>query len=100
MVMDKTGTLTKGEPEVTEVITAPGRDRQEVLRLVAAVEGESEHPLAEAVVRHAEAHAVGNRRPAERGGVYLGPLAARRDETPLRPSVGHGCPGGAGRCAG
>ncbi|MFB6689278.1 heavy metal translocating P-type ATPase [Streptomyces virginiae] len=107
VVMDKTGTLTKGEPEVTEVITAPGSDGYEVLRLVAAVERESEHPLAEAVVRHAESRgveqvrarrfenvpghgatavvdghrvAVGNLRLAEREGVFLGPLAARRDE--------------------
>ncbi|MGW5346641.1 heavy metal translocating P-type ATPase [Streptomyces sp. HUAS TT3] len=107
VVMDKTGTLTKGEPEVTEVITAPGRHEDEVLRLVAAVERESEHPLAEAVVRYAESRgveqvrarhfenvpghgatavvdghrvAVGNRRLAEREGVELGPLAVRRDE--------------------
>ncbi|MDH2390877.1 heavy metal translocating P-type ATPase [Streptomyces sp. HNM0663] len=107
VVMDKTGTLTKGEPEVTDVITAPGADRDEVLRLVAAVERQSEHPLADAVVRHAEARgvrraearhfenvpghgatavvdghrvAVGNRRLAAREGAGLGPLAAQRDE--------------------
>ncbi|MDP9223287.1 MAG: heavy metal translocating P-type ATPase, partial [Actinomycetota bacterium] len=54
VVMDKTGTLTLGEPEVTEVITE-GMLEDELLRLVAAVERESEHPLAEAIVRHAEA---------------------------------------------
>src|SRR4030095_4925275 len=54
VVMDKTGTLTKGEPEVTEVVTADHLDEAELLRLVAAVERESEHPLAEAVVRHAD----------------------------------------------
>ncbi|MFE2233408.1 heavy metal translocating P-type ATPase [Streptomyces sp. NPDC059442] len=107
VVMDKTGTLTKGEPEVTEIIIAPDRHEDEVLRLVAAVERESEHPLAEAVVRYADSRgvspvlarqfenvpghgatavvdghrvAVGNRRLAEREGVYLGPLAVRRDE--------------------
>ncbi|MEP6758000.1 MAG: heavy metal translocating P-type ATPase [Actinomycetota bacterium] len=53
VVMDKTGTLTKGEPEVVEVI-ASGIDDTELLRLAAAVERESEHPLAEAVVRHAQ----------------------------------------------
>lgn len=57
VVMDKTGTLTKGEPEVTEIIT-DGQPDNDVLRLVAAVERESEHPLAEAVVRHAEAAGV------------------------------------------
>jgi hypothetical protein len=46
--MDKTGTLTKGEPEVTDVIVVGIADT-ELLRLAAAVERESEHPLAEAV---------------------------------------------------
>jgi Cu2+-exporting ATPase len=53
VVMDKTGTLTKGEPEVVDVVT-DGVDRTELLRLAAAVERESEHPLAEAVVRYAD----------------------------------------------
>jgi P-type Cu2+ transporter len=48
VVMDKTGTLTKGEPEVTDVV-AGGLPEREVLRLAAAVERESEHPLAGAV---------------------------------------------------
>jgi Cu2+-exporting ATPase len=52
-VIDKTGTLTKGEPEVVDVVT-DGVDRTELLRLAAAVERESEHPLAEAVVRYAD----------------------------------------------
>jgi Cu2+-exporting ATPase len=54
VVMDKTGTLTRGEPEVTEVVVAEGVDEQDLLGLVAAVERESEHPLAAAVVRHAD----------------------------------------------
>ena len=45
VVMDKTGTLTKGEPEVTDVV-ADGIGEGELLSLVAAVEKESEHPLA------------------------------------------------------
>src|SRR3989449_11036123 len=53
VVMDKTGTLTKGEPEVTE-LTADGLSEKEVLALAAAVERDSEHPLAEAIVRRAE----------------------------------------------
>jgi len=58
VVMDKTGTLTKGEPEVTDLISAGGLPQDEVLRLAAAVERESEHPLADAVVRHADGAGV------------------------------------------
>jgi len=106
VVMDKTGTLTKGEPEVTGVM-ADGLPEREVVRLAAAVERESEHPLAEAVVKHADGlgvptaraegfenvpgHgalarvdgrtvAVGNTRLMEREGVDLGALAGRREE--------------------
>ena len=57
VVMDKTGTLTKGEPEVTDVVTM-GLPAEEVLALAAAVEAESEHPLAAAVVRYARANGV------------------------------------------
>jgi len=53
VIMDKTGTLTRGEPEVTDVVT-DGIPEAEFLRLVAAVERESEHPLGEAIVRRAE----------------------------------------------
>ena len=57
VVMDKTGTLTKGEPEVTDVVTM-GLPAEEVLALASAVEAESEHPLAAAVVRYARANGV------------------------------------------
>src|SRR3546814_16542003 len=53
VIMDKTGTLTKGEPEVTDVIVV-GVDADRLLALVAAVERESEHPLAQAIVNAAE----------------------------------------------
>ncbi len=55
VVFDKTGTLTRGEPEVTDFVLADDFERAETLRLVAALERESEHPLAEAIVRFAEA---------------------------------------------
>ena len=106
VVMDKTGTLTKGEPEVTDVVVE-GIDEEDLLALTAAVERESEHPLAEAVVREAEARGasaltaqgfrnvpghgasaevngrrvlVGNATLMADEGVDLGTLGARRDQ--------------------
>jgi Cu2+-exporting ATPase len=106
VVMDKTGTLTKGEPEVTE-IHADGMSEEEVLAFAAAVERDSEHPLAEAIVRRAEqvgapqrkvadfenvpghgavatvdGHrvAVGNARLMDLEKISLDGLASRRDE--------------------
>jgi Cu+-exporting ATPase len=58
VVLDKTGTITRGAPEVIEVIPALGEASSEVLRLAAAAERGSEHPLGEAVVRRADADAV------------------------------------------
>lgn len=53
VVFDKTGTLTRGEPNVTDIVPQPGRSASDVLRLAAAVEAGSEHPLGEAIVRAA-----------------------------------------------
>jgi P-type Cu2+ transporter len=53
VVFDKTGTLTRGEPEVVEIATADAVSEEELLRLVAAAEGDSEHPLAQAIVNAA-----------------------------------------------
>jgi len=50
IVLDKTGTITKGTPALTDVLPAPGFTADEVLALVAAVEASSEHPLAAAIV--------------------------------------------------
>ena len=55
VVVDKTGTLTRGRPEVTAVETFGDWSEAEVLTLATAVESQSEHPLARAVVRRAEA---------------------------------------------
>lgn len=55
MAFDKTGTLTEGEPKVTTVTPYDGADASELLSVAAAVERLSDHPLADAVVRHAEA---------------------------------------------
>ncbi|MFQ3613487.1 MAG: heavy metal translocating P-type ATPase [Cyanobacteriota bacterium] len=57
VVLDKTGTLTEGHPTVTDIWTN-GSSSLEVLRLAAAVERHSEHPLAQAVVQKAEAEAI------------------------------------------
>lgn len=58
VALDKTGTLTRGRPELTDLIAAPGFDETEVLRLVASVERQSEHPVAEAIVAAAEARGL------------------------------------------
>jgi P-type Cu2+ transporter len=58
VVLDKTGTLTRGEPEVVEIKTTDVVDEKTLLRLVAALERESEHPLAEAIVNAASARGL------------------------------------------
>ena len=107
VVFDKTGTITKGTPEVTDVVAAPGMDEADLLTLALSVEERSEHPLARAVVKHAAAHTddklpvsdwrqvpgegvacttegqaalAGNARMMQAKGVELGGLAARADE--------------------
>ena len=55
LALDKTGTITQGQPQVVEVEPADGRPTGEIVSLAAAVERRSEHPLARAVVAHAEA---------------------------------------------
>lgn len=54
IAFDKTGTITHGQPRVTDLITLSGVDEDELLRVAAAVETRSGHPLAQAVVREAE----------------------------------------------
>lgn len=53
IVLDKTGTITKGEPEVTDIMVSDETNEQEVLRLAASAERLSEHPLGEAIIREA-----------------------------------------------
>jgi Cd2+/Zn2+-exporting ATPase len=58
VAFDKTGTLTRGEPEVTGVVPFGGSTPREVLELAAAVEARSQHPVARAVIRHAEGSGI------------------------------------------
>jgi Cu+-exporting ATPase len=58
VVLDKTGTLTKGEPVLTDVVVENDISKEELLRLVASAERSSEHPLGEAIVRGAKDRGV------------------------------------------
>ncbi len=61
IVLDKTGTLTEGKPTVTDFVTVNGTDDSnelKLLRLAASVERNSEHPIAEAIVRYAQSQQV------------------------------------------
>ena len=58
LVIDKTGTLTEGKPRLVSVTPAPGVDESELLRLAASLERGSEHPLAAAIVKGAEARGL------------------------------------------
>ena len=65
LVVDKTGTLTQGKPAVVAIETAAGFDGDEVLRLAASLERSSEHPLALAIVKAAEAKGLAISEPSE-----------------------------------
>ncbi len=65
LVVDKTGTLTQGKPAVVAIETAEGFDADEVLRLAASLERSSEHPLALAIVKAAEAKGLAISEPSE-----------------------------------
>jgi len=58
VVLDKTGTLTEGEPSLTDVVTEDGISEEDLLRLVAPAEKNSEHPLAEAIVAGARERGI------------------------------------------
>ncbi len=54
IIFDKTGTITKGEPDVTDIVLLSELDEDEVLRIAASVEKTSEHPLGQAIVKKAQ----------------------------------------------
>jgi Cu+-exporting ATPase len=58
IILDKTGTITKGEPALTDVVVTQGSAEAEVLRLTASLERGSEHPLGEAIVKGADARGL------------------------------------------
>ena len=58
IALDKTGTVTEGQPSLTDLVTTDGLDRGRVLGLIAAVEAQSEHPIAEAIVRGAQTEGI------------------------------------------
>lgn len=58
VALDKTGTVTEGKPTLTDVVVAEGFDRETVLAQIAAVEDQSEHPIAEAIVRGARSEGI------------------------------------------
>ena len=58
VVMDKTGTITSGEPKITDILPAAGKDEETLLSLAYALERKSEHPLARAILTYAEEHKV------------------------------------------
>lgn len=65
IVLDKTGTITKGQPEVTDILPAAPFARQDILTIAARVEKSSEHPLAQAIVKHAQEQNIASEVPEQ-----------------------------------
>jgi len=65
VVLDKTGTITKGEPSVTDIVEADGYRGDEILRLAASAERGSEHPLGEAILQRAKADGLSLEQPTD-----------------------------------
>lgn len=65
IVLDKTGTITKGKPELTDTVAAPGFDEKTVLRLAASADRPSEHPLAQAIVAGARSRELNPEEPSD-----------------------------------
>jgi Cu+-exporting ATPase len=76
IVFDKTGTLTHGKPQVTNVVTLGSEDERTILGVAASLERQSEHPLADAIVRYADDQSI-----------------SRTDVTDFKAMPGHGVRG-------
>jgi len=79
IIVDKTGTLTEGKPTVTEIVAAEGHEQDELLRLAASVEQNSEHPLATALVKAAEDKELILAKPSDFNSTTGGGVAAKVD---------------------
>ncbi len=77
LVVDKTGTLTEGRPELMDVVCSNGFERAELLRLAASLEQASEHPLAAAIVRGAKDQSIALEPVADFRSVTAGGVAGR-----------------------
>lgn len=58
VALDKTGTITSGEPKITDILPAEGSSEDELLRIAAALEAKSEHPLARAILSYTQEHEI------------------------------------------
>ena len=88
VVLDKTGTITKGAPQVTDVLPQPGVAEGELLSLVYALEKPSEHPLARAMVAYVEAELAAGEDAAGEGGGDGAPAAAVASDFAQAPGQG------------
>ncbi|HJG91468.1 MAG TPA: cadmium-translocating P-type ATPase [Brachybacterium massiliense] len=78
VALDKTGTLTRNVPRVVEVATSPGRSREEVLFLAAALEASSSHPLAAAILEASPGTPAGDAVVEEAGHGLIGTVGSER----------------------
>ncbi len=77
IVLDKTGTITRGQPEVTDICPTNGRDENELLQLAASAEQSSEHPLGEAMIEAARLRELELETPQDFQSITGGGLQAR-----------------------
>ena len=83
VALDKTGTITSGEPAVTDVLPAAGVTEQELFRLAVSLEQKSEHPLSKAILKHAETLGISPEEVAEFQALPGNGLTASYQGSPL-----------------